>query len=136
MIFNPYNWSTVVNSSVNISLISALLFSFSLLITLGIYELSNEKLSWDYWHGWMKRNAEVATNIERQRRERESEEVNSQCSWSWIFDEVANDVESQDSERGSFGVSCMRRFPIIKILGVTGKILVTVVLGLWPAGNI
>ena len=68
-------------------------------------ELSGEKLSWDYWHGLMKKNAEVATNIERQDSERGSEEVNSQCC------------------------SCMERFPVIKIL-------VTVVLGLWPAGNI
>ena len=123
MIFNPYDWSTVVNCAVNISLISALL------ICLGVMELSGERLSWNDWHGWMKCNAEVATNIERQESERESEEVNRMCSWSSIFDEVANDVESQDSERGSFGVSCMRRFPVIKIL-------VTVVLGLWPAGNI
>ena len=99
MIFNPYDWSTVVNCAVNISLISALLVIYSL------WELSTEKLSWDYWHEWMKRNAEVAINIERQESENGSEEVNLQCC------------------------SCMKRFPVIKIL-------VTVVLGLWPAGNI
>ena len=99
MIFNPYDWSTVVNWTVNISLISALLISLSL------FELSTEKLSWEDWHKWMKRNAEVATNIERKDSERGSEEVNRQC------------------------YSFMRRFPVIKIL-------VTVVLGLWPAGNI
>ena len=60
MIFNPYDWSTVVNWTVNISLISALLISYSLL------ELSTEKLGWEDWHEWMKRNAEVATNIERE----------------------------------------------------------------------
>ena len=99
-IFNPYDWSTVVNWTVNISLISALL------VTLGIFELSTEKLSWEDWHEWMEIIAEVATNIERQaRRKRGSEEVNRQC------------------------FSFMRRFPVIKIL-------VTVVLGLWPAGNI
>ena len=96
MIFNPYNWSSVVNWTVNISLISALLISLS---------LSTEKFSWEDWHEWMKWNAEVATNIERQDSERGSEEVNRQC------------------------FSFMRKFPVIKIL-------VTVVLGLWPAGNI
>ena len=99
LIFNPYDWSTVANWTVNISLISALLISHSLL------ELSTEKLRWAYWHKWMKRNAEVATNIERQDSKRRSENVNRQCC------------------------SFMRRFPVIKIL-------VTVVLGLWPAGNI
>ena len=99
MIFNPYDWSTVVNCVVNISLISALLVSYSL------HELSTEKLGWEDWHKWMKRNAEVATNIERQDSESGSEKVNRQCC------------------------SCMSRFPFIKIL-------VTVVLGLWPAGNI
>ena len=97
MIFNPYDWSTVVNWTVNISLISALL------VTLGIFELSTEKLSWEDWHKWMKENAEVATNIETWYSVRESEEGNRDCF--------------------------MRRFPIIKIL-------VTVVVGLWPAGNI
>ena len=67
---------------------------------------SIEKLSWDYWHEWMKGNAEVATIIERQNSDRGSEEVNS-CS-------------------------CMRRCLDIPVI----KILVTVVLGLWPAGNI
>ena len=99
MIFNPYDWSTVVNWTVNISLISALLISYSLLV------LSTKKLSWEDWHGWMKRNAEVDTNIKRQDSKRESEADNRQRS------------------------SCMKRFPVIKIL-------VTVVLGLWPAGNI
>ena len=99
MIFNPYDWSTVVNCAVNISLISALL------ICLGVMELSVEKLSWNDWHGWMKRNAEVANNIERQDSKRGSEEVNRQCC------------------------SFIKRFPVIKIM-------VTVVLGLWPAGNI
>ena len=99
MIFNPFDWSTVVNWTVNISMISALA------IHLSIWELSTEKLSWDDWHGYMKDCTEVATNIERHDSERGSEEVNSQrCSF-------------------------MRRFPVIKIL-------VTVVLGLWPAGNI
>ena len=100
MIFNPYDWSTVVNWTVNISLI------FALLLTLAIFELSNEKLSLNIWHKWMKKNAEVATNIERQDSERGSEEVNRQCC------------------------GFMRTFPVII------KILVTVVLGLWPAGNI
>ena len=100
MIFNPYDWSTVVNCAVNISFISALLISFS------VMELSTEKLSWEDRHKWMKGNAEVATNIERQNSERGSEEVNS-CS-------------------------CMRRCLDIPVM----KILVTVVLGLWPAGNI
>ena len=99
MIFNPYGWSTVVNWTVNISMISALLISCSLL------ELSTEKFSWEDWHKWMKCNAEVPTNIERQDSERGSEEVNRDCC------------------------CCMKRFPVIKIL-------VTVVLGLWPAGNI
>ena len=99
MILNPYNWSTDVNWTVNISLISALLFFLS------IFELSTEKFSWEDWHEWMKRNAEVATNIERQDSERGSEEDNTEC------------------------YSCTGRFPVIKIL-------VTVVLGLWPAGNI
>ena len=99
MIFNPYDWSTVVNWTVNISLISALL------ITLGIFDLSTEKFSWEKWHQWMERYANAnATNIKRQVSERGSEEVNRQCC------------------------SCMKRFPIIEIL-------VTVVLGLWPAGN-
>ena len=75
---------SVVNRTVNISLISALLVIYSL------WELSTEKLSWDYWHEWMKRNAEVATNID---------------------------------------IKQISRFPVLKIL-------VTVVLGLWPAGNI
>ena len=95
MIFNPYDCSTVVNWTVNISLISALL------VSLGLLKLSTEKLDWEDWHKWMKINAEIATNIERL----DSEEVNRQCC------------------------SCMRRFPVIKIL-------VTVLLGLWPAGNI
>ena len=99
MIFNPYDWSTAVNCAVNISLISALL------ICLGVMELSGERLSWNDWHGWMKRNVEVAANIERQDSESGSEKVNRQCC------------------------SCMSRFPFIKIP-------VTVVLGLWPAGNI
>ena len=98
MIFNPYDWSTVVNWIVNISLISALLISF------GMFELSTEKLSLEDRHKWMKTNAEVATNIEDSKRR--SEEVNS-CS-------------------------CMRRCLDIPVI----KILVTVVLGLWPAGNI
>ena len=89
MIFNPYDWSNVVNWTVNISLISALLISLS---------LSTEKFSWEDWHEWMKENAEVATNAEGL----DSEEVSS---------------------------SCMLRFPVIQIL-------VTVALGLWPAGNI
>ena len=100
MIFNPYNWSTVVNWTVNISLISALLISLS---------LSTEKFSWEDWHEWMKRNAEVATNIERQDSERGSEEVNRQSC-----------------------CSCMIRFLDIPVV----RILVTVLLGLWPAGNI
>ena len=99
MIFNPYDWSTVVNWTVNISLISALL------ISLGLMVIFTEKFDWEDWHEWMKKNAEVATNIKRQDLKRGSEEVNSQCC------------------------SCMRKFPVIKIL-------VTVVLGLWPAGNI
>ena len=98
-IFNPYDWSTVVNWTINISLIFALLISFILL------KLSTEKLSWDDWHWLMKRIAEGAENIERQDSERGSEEVNRQY------------------------FSCMRRFPVLRIL-------VTVVLGLWPAGNI
>ena len=73
----------------------------ALAIYLSIWELSTEKLSWDDWHGYMKDCAEVANNIERQDTERGSEEINS----------------------------CMRRFPVIKIME-------TVVLGLWPAGNI
>ena len=97
MIFNPYGWSTVVNCTVNISLIYVVLTSRSL------YNLSSGKLSWETWHLWMKGNAEVATNIKRQDSERGSEEV--KCC------------------------SCIRRFPVIKIL-------VTVVLGLWPVGNI
>ena len=92
MIFNPYDWSTVVNWTVNISLISALLII-----------RFTEKFSWEDWHEWMKRNAEVATNIETWYSVRESEEGNRDCF--------------------------MRRFPVIKIL-------MTVVLGLWPAGNI
>jgi len=100
LIFNPYDWSTVVNCAVNISLI------FALLNCLSVMELSTEKISWEHWHKWMKRNAEVATNIERQNSERGSEEVNS-CS-------------------------CMRRCLDIPVI----KILVTVVLGLWPAGDI
>ena len=99
MIFNPYDWSTVVNWTVNISFISALLISHSL------WELSTKKFSWDYWHELMTRSTEVANNIERRDSERGSEEVNRQFC------------------------SCMSRFPVIKIL-------VTVVLGLWPAGNI
>jgi len=99
LISNPYDWSTVVNWTVNISMVSVLL------ITFGIFELSAEKLSWELWHKWMKKNAEVATNIENQESERRSEEGNRQCC------------------------SCMRKFPVIKIL-------VTVVLGLWPAGDI
>ena len=95
MIFNPYDWPTAVNWTINISLISAIMISVSLL------ELATEKLSWEDWHEWMKRDAEVATNIERQDSERGSEKVNS----------------------------CIRSFPVIRIL-------VTVVLGLWPAGNI
>ena len=89
MIFNPYDWSTVVNWTVNISLISALL------IILGILELSTEKLGWEDLHGAMKINAEVATIIERQDSERGSGVVNRQCC------------------------RCMRRFldiPFIKIL--------------------
>ena len=103
MFFNPYDWSTVVNCAVNISLISALL------ICLGVMELSVEKLSWKDWHKWMKRNAEVATNIKRQNSERGSEEVNRQSC-----------------------CSCMIRFLDIPVV----RILVTVLLGLWPAGNI
>ena len=99
MIFNPYGWSTVVNCTVNLSLISATLISLSL------YNLSSERFSWETCHLWMKGNAEVATNINRQDSERGSEEVNRKCC------------------------SCMKRSPVIKIL-------VTVVLGLWPAGNI
>ena len=99
MVLNPYDWSSVLNFSVNISLISVIWISSIL------FQVSTEKLSWEDWHKWMERNAEVATNIERQDSERGSEEVNRQCC------------------------SCMRRFPVIKIL-------VTVVLGLWPAGNI
>ena len=70
----------------------------------------------------MKRNAEVATNIRRQNSERVSEE----------------DIRRQNSERGSEEVnrqsccSCMRRFLDIPVV----RILVTVLLGLWPAGNI
>ena len=99
MIFNPYDWSTVVNCTVNITMISTLLISYSLLV------LATKKLGWEDWHGWMKRNAEVGTNIKRQNLGRGTEEVNRQCC------------------------SYMRRFPVIRIL-------VTVVLGLWPAGNI
>ena len=105
MIFNPYNWSTVVNWTVNISLISALLICLSLLILSTNIERqdsedfdSEEKFSWEDWHEWMKTNAEVAINLENS---------------GWRL-EVC---------------SCMRRFPVIKIL-------VTVVLGLWPACNI
>ena len=79
MIFNPYDWSTVVNCTINFSLISALI---------GLSLLNNLKFNWDDWHSWMKRNAEVATNIERQDSERGSEEVNR---------------------------NCMRRFPVIEI---------------------
>ena len=93
LIFKPYDWSTVINWTVNISLITALLVSYS------FWKLS---ASWDNWHKWMKKNAEVATYIDV---ERGSEEVNRQCCTS------------------------MRRFPVIIIL-------VSVVLGLWPAGNI
>ena len=60
MIFNPYDWPTAVNWTVNISLISAIMISVSLL------ELATEKLSWEDWQGFMKRNAEVANNIERE----------------------------------------------------------------------
>ena len=103
MILNPYGWSSVVNLTVNISLISALLICSIL------FELSTEKLDWDIWHTWMKGNAEVATNIRRQYSERGSEEVNRQSC-----------------------CSCMRRFLDIPVV----RILVTVLLGLWPAGNI
>jgi len=105
LIFNPYNWSTVVNWTVNISLISALLICLSLLILSTNIERqdsedfdSEEKFSWEDWHEWMKTNAEVAINLENS---------------GWRL-EVC---------------SCMRRFPVIKIL-------VTVVLGLWPAWDI
>ena len=56
-IFNPYDWSTVINWTVNISLISALLISLSL------WELSTKRFSWFHWHWSMKRNVVVATNI-------------------------------------------------------------------------
>ena len=125
MIFNPYNWSTVVNWTVNslISLISALLFSFSLLST----------EDWDYWQGWMKENTEVATNIKRQDRDNEMLKMKIIKRKKKVAD-VTTSIESQDPERGSDEVNrqCfnfMRRYPVIKIL-------VTVVLGLWPAGNI
>ena len=61
----------------------------------------------------MKKNTEVATNIEMQDSKRGSEEESERGS------------EEDNRQRSSF----MRRFPVIKIL-------VTVVLGLWPAGNI
>ena len=102
MVLNPYNWSSVLNFTVNISLISVILMSSIL------FQVSTEKLSWEDWHEWMKRNAEVATNIRRQNSERGSEEVNRQSC------------------------SCMRRFLDIPIV----RIVLTVVLGLWPAGNI
>ena len=80
-----------------------------LLISFFLYFLSTEKLSWEDWNEWMMRNAEVATNIRRQNSERGSEEVNRQSC-----------------------CSCMRRFLDIPVV----RILVTVLLGLWPAGNI
>ena len=102
MALNPYNWSPDVNFPVNISLISIILMSSIL------FQVSTEKLSWEDWHEWMKRNAEVATNIRRQNSERGSEEVNRQsCSY-------------------------IRRFLDIPVV----RIVLTVVLGLWPAGNI
>ena len=103
MVLNPYNWSPDVNYTVNIILIF-FISMFSIL-----FLVSTEKLSWEDWHEWMKRNAEVATNIRRQNSERGSEEVNRQSC-----------------------CSCMRRFLDIPVV----KILVTVLLGLWPAGNI
>ena len=103
MVLNPYNWSPDVNFTINISLISVILMSSIL------FQVSTEKISWEDWHEWMKRNAEVATNIRRQNSERGSEEVNRQSC-----------------------CSCMRRFLDIPVV----RILVTVLLGLWPAGNI
>ena len=103
MVLNPYSSSSVLNFTVNISLISVISISSILFL------LSTEKLSWEDWHEWMKRNAEVATNIRRQNSERGSEEVNRQSC-----------------------CSCIRKFfdhPVVRIP-------VTVLLGLWPAGNI
>ena len=110
MIFNPYDWSTVVN----ICLILVLLVSYSL------FELSTEKFSWDDWHRWMKTNTD-AEEMERKLmikfqttdsgkikiQKRDSEEVNRQCC------------------------SCIPRFLYLPVI-----FLVTAVLGLWPAGNI
>ena len=102
MALNPYNSSPVLNFTLNISLISVILMSSIL------FQVSTEKLNWKDWHEWMKRNAEVATNIRRQNSERGSEEVNRQsCSY-------------------------IRRFLDIPVV----RIVLTVVLGLWPAGNI
>ena len=104
MVLNPYDWSPDVNFTVNISLI-AFISIFSIL-----FQVSTEKLSWKDWYEWMKRNAEVATNIGRQNSERwmRSVEVNRQSC-----------------------CSCMRFLdhPVVRIP-------VTVLLGLWPAGNI
>ena len=105
MIFNPWGWSSVVNFSVNISLISALL------ICLVLYELSTEKLGWEIWHRWMKGNAEAAINIRRQRerrRERGPEGTNGEIC------------------------SSLRKFLNIPVV----RIVLTVLLGLWPAGTI
>ena len=102
LVLNPYDWSSFKNISVNICLISAIWMSSIL------FQISTERLSWKDWHEWMKRNAEVATNIRRQNSEIGSEEVNRQSC-----------------------CSCMRRFLDIPVV----RILVTVLLGLWPAGD-
>ena len=112
MILDPFRWRDVVSFSVNISLISVICISSIL------FQVSTEKLSWEDWHEWMKRNAEVATNIRRQNSERGSEEVNRQSC------------------------SCMRRILDIPVIKKIVKkcmpvvmIVQTIVLGLWPAGN-
>ena len=118
IIFNPLAWSSVINLAVNISFISAVLFS------LVLFELCTKKLSWEIWHKWIKINSEVATIIKRKRkrerddRDRGSEEVNRQSC------------------------SCMRRILDIPVIKKIVKkcmpvvmIVQTIVLGLWPAGN-
>ena len=99
-----YNFRLIFKSDEWISIVYVSYVLFVLLCAI-LFIFYNEKPSWEEWHEWMKKNAEVATNIERQDLKRMPEEVNRQrCSR-------------------------MSRFPVVRIL-------MTVVLGLWPAGNI
>ena len=107
---NPWGWSFVINLSVNISLISVLLFSIVISV------LSDEWLDLEFWYWLMIENAEAATNIKRQESDRGSEE----------------ESERGSEEANKQSCSCMRIFLDIPVV----RIVLTVLLGLWPAGNI